>query len=193
MDLRNFYRAHLFLLALAAGMAFSEPAPEYQLKSAFIYNFATFIEWPQGRGDLLTLCVAAPQDAMKYFTLLEGKHVGKLALTVRHLSEGDSATACRILFVADADNAGFDKWLPEIARQQVLTMSESESLLKKGAMVDLVLQEGRVVFDVNMDAAREEGIALNSKLLRLARKVYGLESPDRPSDSNPADAQTSRQ
>lgn len=181
MDIfRSLYRASLLLLLLAAGPAMAEPVPEYQLKSAFIYNFATFIDWPDNIGDTLTLCVAAPPEVMKYFAPLQGKPVRAMKVAVRHLAEGDSAEDCRILFVTEAESGGFDDWLSEINDDQVLTVAESEGWLKKGVMLDLLVQDKRVVFDVNMEAAKGEGIEINSKLLRLARKVYGLESADEP-------------
>lgn len=184
MDLRNLLRASLLLLLLAAGGAVADPIPEYQLKSAFIYNFATFIDWPDKIGKSLTLCVAAPQAAMRYFSSLEGKSVGSMTVAVRHLHEGVSAEGCRILFVAESESEGFDDWLSEVVGEQVLTVSESEKWLKKGVMIDLLLQEKRIVFDVNMRAAGEVGVVINSKLLRLARKVYRLESEDEPTDKN---------
>jgi len=178
MDFRNLYRASLLLPMLAAGAAIADPIPEYQLKSAFIYNFATFIDWPDKMGKALTLCVAAPRAAMKYFSSLEGKPVGNMTVIVRHLDEGASAEGCHILFVAETESDGFDDWLSEVRHAQVITLAESEKWLQKGVMVDLLLQENRIVFDVNVAAAREAGVVINSKLLRLARKVYGLESAD---------------
>jgi len=187
MAVRNLDRTRMLLFLLLAGPAGAapapEPAPEYQLKSAFIYNFATFIAWPEDIGSSLTLCVAVPQDEMKYFSSLEGRPVGKMKVAVRRLERDDSAEGCRILFVSDAESAGLDDWLSDVADQQVLTVAESEDWLKKGVMMDLLLHEKRVVFDVNVEAARGEGIVINSRLLRLARKVYGLESADDPPDN----------
>ncbi|HMC12930.1 MAG TPA: YfiR family protein [Gallionellaceae bacterium] len=179
MDFRNLYHTSLLLPMLAAGAAVADPMPEYQLKSAFIYNFATFIDWPDKIGKSLALCVAAPQAAMKYFSSLEGKPVGNMTVTVRHLDEGASAEGCQILFVTETESDGFDDWLSEVGDSQVLTVAESETWLKKGVMTDLLLKENRIVFDVNVAAAREVGMDINSKLLRLARKVYGLESADK--------------
>jgi len=169
----------LLLLPLLAGTAVAaEPAPEYQLKSAFLYHFATFIAWPQNLGQSLTLCVAAPHDAIKYFLPLQGKPVGAMKVAVRNLAAGESAAGCRILFVTDAESGDFDDWLSEVGDQQVLTVAESQRWLKKGVVMDLMLEDQRVVFDVNMEAAQAEGLEINSKLLRLARNVYGLESAD---------------
>lgn len=169
----------LFLLAAAmpaAGLA--EPVPEYQLKSGFVYNFATFIDWPASLGTSLLLCVAVPDAGMKYFKALDGKSVGKMTLEVRRLAPEDSAADCRILYVADSESAGFDDWLSDISDEYVLTLAESGLWLKKGAVVSLAIQDSRVVFDINMNAARGERLLINSRLLRMARKVIGMEAQD---------------
>lgn len=183
MLFRKLCRSSLLMMLLAlSGSAYSAPVPEYQLKSAFIYNFATFIDWPSGLGNSLTLCVAVPDDAMKYFSALEGKPVGSMKVTVRRLTPDDSAKGCRILFVAESESDSFEDWLSEVDEDQVLTVAESEAWLEKGVVIDLMIQDKRVVFDVNVDAARGEGITINSRLLRLARKIYGLGSGDEPAD-----------
>lgn len=182
MFFSNFCRATLLMLLVIPVAAYAAPIPEYQLKSAFIYNFATFIDWPKGMGNSLTLCVAVPDDAINYFSALEGKPVGSMKVSVRRLTQDDSAEGCRILFVAESESGSFEDWLSEVDDEQVLTVAESEGWLNKGVVMDLMIQDKRVVFDVNLDAARGEGITINSRLLRLARKVYGLGAGDEPAD-----------
>lgn len=185
MRLRTWGFALLLLLgtgraAMAAGVA----APDYQLKSAFIYKFATFIDWPDDMGKNLILCVAAPDEVMQYFDGLSGKRVGVMTLVLRHLGPADSAEGCDILFVADSENDSFDDWLSEVGDEAVLTIGESEDWLKKGVVMKLVMQDHRVTFDVNLEAARGEDIEISSRLLRLAHRVYGLDTEDEPADKN---------
>lgn len=157
---------------LMAQTACAEGIPEYELKSAFIYNFATFIDWPAETGNELVLCVAAPQPALDQFKQLESKPVGSMKLVVRHLARGGSVASCNILYVASSEDNAFESWLPELEGKKVLTVAESERWVKKGVMIDLVIEGRRIVFDVNADAARQVGLNINSRLLRLARKVY---------------------
>lgn len=182
----------LFFFALLPGTGRAEgiarkmemPPPEYQLKSAFIYKFATFIDWPANIGKTLMLCTAVPNDVMPYFNSLAGKRVGEMTLAVRQLRPDDSAAGCRILFVSGVENGNFDNWLSEIGEAKVLTIAESNGWLKKGVVMRLVLQDNRVTFDVNLEAARGENIEIDSRLLRLARKVYGLDKVNEPADQN---------
>lgn len=167
----------------AAPLASSAPVaaiPLYQLKGDFLYNFATFIDWPDSLGKSLLMCVAAPTEAMKYFSAYDGKMVGDKKLVVRHLSRDDSAEDCRILYVADSESDELADWLSEIQDVNVLTVAESDDWLNKGVIVVLQVQDGRVVFDVNLDAARGEEISINSRLLRMAREVRGLGSVEIP-------------
>ena len=166
----------LYLLAAALPAAGLAAPPEYQLKSGFIYNFATFIDWPASLGASLRFCVAVPDADMQYFSALDGKPVGKMKLAVRRLAPEDSAADCHILFVAESESASFEDWLSDIGDEYVLTLAESGSWLKRGAVVSLAMQDDRVVFEINMNAARGERLAINSRLLRMARKVYGMEA-----------------
>lgn len=154
--------------------------PDYQLKAAFLYNFATFVDWPDSLGKSLEMCVATPPETMKYFSAFNGKPVGDKTITVRHLSADDSAEDCRILFSADSQSENLEDWLSEIQDENVLTVAESEPWLNKGVILVVQVVDGRVVFDINMDAARGEGVAVNSRVLRMARRIQGLEPAEEP-------------
>lgn len=170
-------------LPVPAPVAASAPAATgiaYQLKADFLYNFATFVDWPDNLGKSLRMCVAVPESAMKYFAVYDGKPVGNKKLVVRHLTPDDSAEDCRILYVADDESDELEDWLSDIQDENVLTVTESDAWLNKGAIVAMQVQGGRVVFDVNLDAARGEEISINSRLLRMARRVQGLGSSDIP-------------
>ena len=60
---------------------------------------------------------------------------------------------------------------PALAELPVLVVSDAAAMLEQGAMINLRLEDGRIVFDVDLDAARRAGLAVSTKLLRLARYV----------------------
>ena len=45
--------------------------------------------------------------------------------------------------------------------------------MEDGGTIQFVLQEDRVRFEVNLNAARKSGIGLSSQLLKVATKVVG--------------------
>ncbi len=152
----------LLLLAAATGRAHADDASDYHQKSDFIYNFATYVNWPEFPGKPLVLCVAAPQAATETFRWLEGKPIGNTTISVRYLDRQASPVGCQILFVAESESDDLKTWLPVLGASQTLTMTESEKWVKQGAIVGLQVEDTRVAFMVNADAARAAGININS-------------------------------
>ncbi len=178
MNIQNIFRMMLLLLVAAAGRAHADDSMDYHLKSDFIYNFATYVNWPEVPGKSLVLCVAVPQAATEPFRWLDGKAIGNTTISLRYLDSQASPVGCQILFVADSESDDLKAWLPALGGSQTLTMTESEKWVKQGAIIGLQVEDTRVAFVVNADAARAAGININSRVLRLARKVYGKETVD---------------
>ena len=99
--------ASLSGLPYARGQA--DPPSEYQLKAAFLFNFAKFIDWPAGspasRQSSFTICVLG-QDPFGP-TLddnLQGKMIGKQPLAIRRLKDKLEARRCQMVFVSSSEN-----------------------------------------------------------------------------------------
>ena len=170
----KFFLAGL-LLSWAAWPAAAGPVQEYDLKSAFIYNFATFTNWPESSSSTLNVCIAAPERVFGHFVQLTGKKVGNLTMSVRSIKRGTVLQDCQILFVSDEESSAFNAWLPELVGKSTLTISESERWVSKGVMIGLLLEGRNIVFDVNLTAAQASGVEISSRLLRLAHRVYRAE------------------
>ena len=53
-----------------------------------------------------------------------------------------------------------------------LTIADTESAIDRGIMLNMLLDNNKVVFEANQKIARDAGLTLNAKLLRLATKVH---------------------
>lgn len=152
----------------------SPAVPEYKLKAAFVYNFALFTDWPEttlGRGSAINLCFN-PDSAIRPALLeIGGRSIKGRQIAVRWLSGQDSAHNCHIVFLDSLDR---DRW-PQIKKglggASVLTVSDDPEIGRDGAVIMLFLENKRMAFDIDMNAARQAGLTLSSKLLRLARIV----------------------
>lgn len=160
------------ILLLLGPLASDADVSEYALKSAFIYNFAKFIEWTRPADGTLHLCVLADEAFEGEFDKLNGKAVGTLRLKVDHPSRTDAADTCNIFFIAESESEN----LPRIIRMSkdlgALTVSDSKGFLDRGVMIEMQMEDGRVSFEVNMAAARAAALTIGAKLLRLAKRVY---------------------
>ena len=149
---------------------------EYSLKSAFIFNFSKFVEWPdsafRGKADF---CVATlgrtPLD--KELSELSGKSVHGRSIVFRKLSTPEEAELCQVLYISRSDLAKLGGILDSLRDLPVLTVADGDEFCRNGGMLSLVNQKGRIVFDVNFREMQRAKLRPNSQLLKLARKIYG--------------------
>jgi len=167
--------AWLALATASVGAAQPEAASEYELKAAFLYNFARFVEWPDAAlpaGARLTICVLGsdPFGPVLEETIAD-KQVAERGLVVRRLAPGEGPGGCHILFVSAAEEAAFARVVPALAPLRVLTVGEAEDFAERGGMIQLVTRDRKIRFRINVDAADAAGLRISSQLLRLADVV----------------------
>jgi hypothetical protein len=165
-------------IALASGnsvvaLSGEPPADEYQVKAAFIYNFAKFIQWPpeafQDPTQPIGICILG-QDP--FGRSLDDTVVGHVidgrALVVRHIVRVKPGTDCQILFIGSAESTRL-LLIPE--ETGVLTIGESDSAALDRVIITFRLDGGKVRFDIDVDAASREKLRISSRLLSLAHIV----------------------
>jgi len=97
----------LSLILLLGALQLSAQAPafdEYQVKAAFLYNFAKFVEWPAGTfassNDPIGICIVGQNPfGSALENMVQGKKVGDRAFAVRRLPDTQQASQCQILFI----------------------------------------------------------------------------------------------
>lgn len=169
------------LLLLADGprvLAQSKGASEYQVKAAFLYHFAQFVEWPPGAfreaGAPLTYCLLGDDSFGGAFELaLGGKSVGTHPVRVRHLGQVKDVSGCHVLFVSASEKKNIAAVLEGAKGNPVLTVGDSEHFVEEGGMIGLFLEDNKVRFEINAGAAQQAGLKISARLLALASKVIG--------------------
>lgn len=175
MTLRERIRLLGAVLLACTGLAAAPPAgavTEYELKAAFLYNFASFTEWPPKAAPGMAVCVAGQDPFGSVLDGLKGKIVQGAAIEVRRVSTPAEARACRILFIGMLDDSELAALLAALRGSPVLTVADSRDAARRGVMIGLVTDAGRVGFEVNTGVASGAGLVLSSKLLRLARQIH---------------------
>jgi hypothetical protein len=146
------------------------------IKTAIVFNIAKFARWPESAflsGDApFRFCVLGDGSLGEALATIEGKRVHNHPLRTVLVSEGESASACHLLFVGGA-RAESRELLRELADLPILTVGEAPGFARDGGVINLLVVDKRNQFDVNVAAARRAGIELSAKLLRLARNLVG--------------------
>jgi hypothetical protein len=163
----------IFLTAPPIAALPPRPADEYQVKAAFLYNFARFVEWPpevfQGPDDPFLICVLGRDPfGQALDDVTSGGTVSGRKILVRHFSEARRVAGCRILFVSPSEPKSDLVVLAEIKMPGVLTVGESGSAVSEGMIILLKLDGRKVRFEIHTEKAARARLRFSSHLLSLA-------------------------
>lgn len=159
-----------------AELAHAQGQPtEYEIKAAFVYNFAKFVEWPPEAfskpSDSVRLCVLGNHPlASDLQQLIAGKTIGTRAVEVQRVSPLQ-IRGCHVLFVGTLESWRLQQVLESARGANVLTVGDIPGFIEQGGVIDFILDQNRIRFEVNLKAAQDAGLKLSSKLLSLAKAV----------------------
>ncbi|HUQ73310.1 MAG TPA: YfiR family protein [Burkholderiales bacterium] len=148
-------------------------AQEHELKAAYLYRFLTFIEWPaQPRAEgAITIGVMGADDVLAELQeILPGRAIQGRPIAARRVREGDSLAGLQMVFIGRAAPAATGK-LPGVPG--LVVVSDADGALDRGATVAFVRTEGRVRFQVSLEAAERQGVRISSRMLSVAEQVRG--------------------
>lgn len=171
--------ACLLVLVLLALPAPSQPAPphnptEYEVKAAYLYNFGKFVKWPDSAagGDTFPICVLGRDPFSGALdSTVQGESIGGKPIQARRVAEPQDAASCRIVYVSPSEGKHLKEVLSALKKASALTVSDIPGFSSDGGMIEFVNDNGRVRFQVNLEAAKSAGLTLSSELLKVATKV----------------------
>lgn len=184
--------AVLLPLLLVAAAARAQPLPEAELKAQILWRALQFIEWPAEAGTTqpLQLCLLASGPLAEALSEWPQRELNGRRVELRRVpaaaapgagpgsNAGPKAAALPAAAVAGCHVAyvGADALLPAPPPRGLLWVGDSHGLTERGVTLNLQPHQGRIVFDVDLQAARRAGLEINARLLRLARFVH-MEGP----------------
>jgi hypothetical protein len=160
-------------LACGAPLFAAGSGSEYEIKAAFLYKFASFVEWPNDDRALpVGLCVLGVDpfgDSLE--DVVKGKSINGRGFLVRRLKAGDAVTDCHILFIGASEQRTLSMILARLRGSPLLTVGDVAEFCQNGGAINLVLSDHRVHLEINPAAAERARLQLSSRLLSLARIV----------------------
>lgn len=169
------------LLALATGARAQSPdsgeSSEHLIKAGYVYNFAKLVEWPASayrKGRPLVIGVLGNDAfAAVLARVVDGKTIDERPFVVKTLTSRDfKACGCQILFLGAGESARTDDVIQFQNAASVLTVAEGPEFATRGGVIGLSLEDSRVRFTVNIDAATRASLNVSSRLLTLASVVH---------------------
>ncbi|HEX7901433.1 MAG TPA: YfiR family protein [Planctomycetota bacterium] len=175
MSGRGIVAALLCLLSALPGAAQETGPGEYEVKAAFLYNFALYVEWPAsaaaGRGAIKIGQVGKDVfDGALEKTMRDRTAQGKPLEVVRYAT-ADDVKPCHLLFVPYGERDRLEALARALKGSATLIVSEFEGAPHKGGVLNFYLEDKRVRIEVNPDAAARENLKIGAKVLRVSRIV----------------------
>ena len=168
------------LLPLAGGQNFAQEfrPSEYQLKAAFLFNFAKFVEWPPqafaSRTSPLVIGVLGENPFHEDLArAIHDKTVDGHPLALNELLSPAQGTNCHIVFISTSEKERLTEIFKILGSANVLTVGETDHFTEEGGMINFVLEGTKVRFQINRNAATKAGLKISSKLMSLALPQRG--------------------
>src|SRR2546430_7019656 len=157
----------------------SRDSSEYLIKAGFIYNFAKFVEWPtaafsQPDSPIVIGVLGTDPFGNVLDRIVEDKKIGPRGFVVKRLKWGKDLKDlrdCKILFVSASERAHIDEIVQSVKGLPILTVGETPGFAERGGMIRFTLEDNRVRFEVNVDAAHDADLNISSRLLTLAKII----------------------
>jgi hypothetical protein len=173
---RRAIAAALLAIASIATPVQANAPSEHQVKAAFLYNFANFVQWPDAAlgpaGAPMRVCVVgadpfggALDDAFR------DQIVQERSVQISRGPTLASVGHCHILFLSQSEQSRWPELLKELRGVPTLTVADGPPLVRQGGMVSFIVEANRVRFEINRSAAEHAGLRVSSKLLALATIV----------------------
>jgi hypothetical protein len=156
--------------------------PDYRVKAAFIYNFGKFVEWPDAafastNAPLVIGVLGGDPFHGDCERIVANKSINGHPVIVRQISYPISARqtpdyfdlkSCHILFISASGSGNLPDILDALKGASVLTVTDNlDHFATSGVMINFVMENESVRFEINADAARHAGLKISSKLLTL--------------------------
>ena len=166
----------MLVSALPQSARAQSTADEYQVKAAFLFHFAQFLDWPPGvlnAGDSsLSLCIFDDEPHRQELqSIIENKPIGDRVFHVHLITQAQETRGCNILFLSRDEARRQFAILKSLRGLPVLTVGETKDFLSDGGMIGFHLEDGKIRFDINLESAESVHLKISSRLLLLATSV----------------------
>jgi hypothetical protein len=145
-------------------------AQNYKLHTVFIYSFTRYVIWPdaynQGEFEILVMGDSPIVDALQ--EMAQAKKVGDRPIKVTRINSPAEIRKCNILFVPASKSAQLNDVVSKVNNQSILIITEEPGLGAKGSVINFIMKEGKLAFELNQSAVARQNLKIANELSRLA-------------------------
>lgn len=147
---------------------------QYDIEAVYLFQFGKFVQWPAQPGltDSFEICILGrdPFGGILDRTVA-GEKIGNVPLKADRIVDLNDARHCRILYISPSEEARLNVILATVSSSSVLTVSDLPDFESRGGMIQFIVEDNRVRFEINVAVARKVGLTISSQLLKVAAAV----------------------
>ena len=147
---------------------------EYQLKAAYLLNFARFIYWPEisvnNDSNKFSICVYGSNPFSDSLDLLANKKIQNKPIQLIYTQEISEKNTCNIVFVSRSEIATYQSVISELPKG-TLTVSDIENFIESGGMIGFITVNNKIKFEINIKSSMHADIKYRSQLLEVAEQL----------------------
>jgi len=166
----------VLVLAFGSSRAQGSQPSEYEIKAAFLFNFAKFVEWPleafaEPTSPFVIGIFGENTVADDFERTIRAKTVNNRSFIIKEIGFLPEARNCHILFINSSEKKRFSEIFESLRGVSVLTVGETERFVETGGIINFVKESDKIRLQINEDAAKSAGLKISSKLLSLALRA----------------------
>ncbi|MCB9367436.1 MAG: YfiR family protein [Calditrichaeota bacterium] len=168
----------LAILAYVVPAHVAERTSEYQLKAAFIYNFANFTTWPdstfEGEHSPLVVAILGDDPFGSDLDVAESKvTTSGRVLEVERVNSLAALPSCHILYISRSFSHSMSSIADFAKDRAILTITDVVDACDNGIMICFFSEDNKIRFHVNLDAVEDSKLRVDPRVLKLGRAVTG--------------------
>lgn len=161
----------LWMLAASTTCGAADSYPESSVKAAFLLRFAQYVEWPAQPAGNFVIAVLGRNDMASQLQQLATRPLLGRPVQVKTIRSAEEARGAHVLYVGNDRRRNLRSVFRALPEGGLLVVSDEENGLASGSTINFLLADGRVRFEVSLDAARQAGLKVSSELLSVAARV----------------------
>jgi hypothetical protein len=149
-------------------------ALELAVKATYLCKLPAFVAWPvstAGTNDFVLCVVGRGPFGALLDNAAAGQTVQQRPIAIRRYQTITSNPGCELMFVAGSDAQSVASILAGVRGAPVLTVTDGQTDAAATGIVNFVLIDGHVRFEIDQRAALDNNLVISSKLLSLAARV----------------------
>lgn len=157
-------------------LAHGQVSREYDLKAVFLYNLASFVDWPPSafpspEAPFVIAVVGEDPFGRVLDEVVANEQVGRHPLVVRRVRRHEEVGGCHVLFIGKSEAWRVRDVLRRVQGAPVLTVGDLPGFVEAGGMVGFATQANHLRLYVNRQAINAAALGISSKLLEVAQVV----------------------